>query len=397
MSNRRGSLLSLSPRRISTESKPRRTRIEDESAIEKVYKLGETLGKGSFGVVKEVTHITSGQQYAMKMVNKDKPGSTSIQLLEREIEVLNRVNHPHLIQLIEVYETQKKVFLVLEMCRGGELSDLLKEKNRFKEDEVKELMKQLAEAVVYMHDKDMVHRDLKLENILLSTSESSEQFNIKVADFGLCHMKGLPGCDELMHSRCGTLYYMAPEVLKNKHEYSKLCDVWSMGVIMYALLCGRMPFNGDTASRLETEIMLGEIKFREPEWISIGEPAKELIRAMLNVDTVNRLTARQVLEDSWITGEQRKRFDPFLLMDDSPTPSPPQPQHESTITPPVRPFLKPTSKSKSTSILSLQTNKQSCSKGKMSSETEDIRKPTTQPGPRQAGCVTPRKLCSAKR
>jgi serine/threonine kinase 33 len=150
--------------------------------------------------------------------------------------------------------------------------------------EVKIIMTSLAEAVVYMHNKDMVHRDLKLENILLSNDlEPGCKYNIKVTDFGLSHMKGLSGSDGLMSTRCGTLYYMAPEVIRNKLEYSKLCDVWSMGVIMYALLCGSMPFKGETASQLEDQIMSGELGFKEVEWITISDGGKLHIITSKNI------------------------------------------------------------------------------------------------------------------
>ena len=312
----------VSPRHNLIEPKPRR-RIEDDSDIDDDYIVGEVLGKGAFGVVKEATSKTSGEKYAIKQVLKDKPGSTAIQLLEREIAVLSTLQHPHIIELVEVYETPKKVFMVLELCCGGELSDLLHKKYRLSEEEVKVVMCRLAEAVVYMHDCDVVHRDLKLENILVSTADPNDKFNIKVTDFGLSYAKGLPGCDD-MSNKCGTLYYMAPEVVRSIHEYSKLCDVWSMGVIMYNLLCGKMPFNGETADELQQAILSAHLGFTETEWITISEGAKDLIRGMLHVNTTSRLTARQVLEDPWITGEtERKRIDPFkMLMDDSPFPSP---------------------------------------------------------------------------
>lgn len=338
----------VSPRHNYTvEPKPRR-RIEDDGEIDSDYVVGEVLGKGAFGVVKEATSIVTGEKYAIKQVLKDKPGSTAIQLLEREVAVLSTLQHPHVIQLVEVYETPKKVFMVLEMCRGGELSDLLHQKYRLNEEEVKIVMRRLAEAVVYMHDCEVVHRDLKLENILVSTADPDDTFNIKVTDFGLSHAKGLPGCDDLMSNRCGTLYYMAPEVVKSMHEYSKLCDVWSMGVIMYNLLCGKMPFNGETADELQEAILNANLGFTETEWITIGEGAKDLIRGMLHVNTISRLTARQVLEDPWITGEaERKRIDPFkMLMDDSPFPSPQVRRAEHTSLTPTQPMT-----SKSMSLL----------------------------------------------
>lgn len=282
------------------------TRVDDEAAIEKKYSFGEVLGSGSFGVVREVTDRASGGRLAMKIVQKDKPGSSAIQLLVREVEVLKRVNHPNIIQLEEVFETAKKMYLIMELCKGGELSEVLRRKSYFKEEEAKAVMHSLTEAVVYMHDNDMVHRDLKLENVLLSEADPTNEFNIKVTDFGLAHMKGLSGCDDLMHTKCGTLYYMAPEVLSNKHEYTKMCDVWSLGVIMYTLLCGRVPFQSDSASKLEELISQGELKFGEVEWINVSSSAKDLIRAMLCVDTTRRLTARRVLDDSWFTGQAAK-------------------------------------------------------------------------------------------
>jgi len=191
------------------------------------------------------------------------------------------------------------MYIIMELCRGGELSVLLRKKGYFREEEAKIIMRGLTEAVVYMHDNDMVHRDLKLENILLSTEHSEDEFNVKVTDFGLAHMRLLP--DDDMVSRCGTLYYMAPEVLNTKHVYTKMCDVWSLGVIMYTLLCGRVPFQSDNAAKLEELILQGELKFMELEWINTSQGAQDLIRSMLCVDTTHRFTARRILDDPWFT------------------------------------------------------------------------------------------------
>lgn len=302
----------------SLEPRPH-TRVDEESAIGRKYSFGDVLGQGTFGVVREVTNRLTGLQYAMKVVNKDKPGSSTIHLLEREVEVLKMVNHTHIIQLEEVFETPKKMYLVMELCKGGELWELLKRKRYFMEEEAKVVMRSLAEVVVYMHDNDIVHRDLKLENILLSTADPRIKLNIKVTDFGLVHMKSLPGCDD-MYLRCGTPYYMAPEVLKNRHEYTKMCDVWSMGVIMYQLLCGQLPFHSDNAVKLEELISRGELTFSEIEWINVSSRAKDLLKSMLCVDTTQRFTARRVLDHVWFTGEaERGVLNALALMRDMQT------------------------------------------------------------------------------
>eukprot|EP00731_Ephydatia_muelleri_P029820 Em0021g343a len=292
------------------------TRVEEESDVEKRYTLGNMLGQGTFGTVLEATNKCSGQQYAMKIVNKDKPGSSAIQFLLREVEVLKRVSHPHIIKLEEVLDTPKKMYLVMELCQGGELNDMLKKKGNFKEQDAKVVMQQLIDAVVYLHDNDIVHRDLKLQNVMLSTSDPSDEFNIKVTDFGLAYMRSLNECnDDLMSAHCGTPFYMAPEVIKNKQEYSKLCDVWSLGVIMYELLCGKVPFQGDTLPKLEALILQGTLNFSEPEWAQVSEQAKSLIRGMLYVDTTQRYPARTVQEDAWIMGKPTKEhLNPLALM-----------------------------------------------------------------------------------
>lgn len=298
----------LTPKKLSnTTFDVERIRVEDEGEIERKYQMGETLGKGAFGVVREVTRRESKEKFAMKIVPKDKPGSISILLLEREVEVLKRVNHPNIIKLEAVYETAKKMYMIMELCVGGELSEELKKRTYFKEDDAKVLMRKVIEALVYMHDYDMVHRDLKLENILLVTSDPND-FNIRVTDFGLANMKGLPGCEDLMHVKCGTPYYMAPEVLNTKHEYTKMCDVWSVGVIMYSLLCGRYPFYSTTPAKLEEVIQIGNLTFREIEWSNVSPAAKDLLMNMLCVDTTSRYTARRILDDPWFTGSKSKRI-----------------------------------------------------------------------------------------
>ncbi|XP_013383603.1 serine/threonine-protein kinase 33 [Lingula anatina] len=282
------------------------TRLEDDSVIEKTYELSKKLGQGSFGVVKEAKNRATGVTWAIKAVNKEKAGSSAIQLLEREVAILKKVQHEHIIHLEEVLETAKRMYLVLELCDQGELADVLKEKGKFTEAETKTIMRNLASAIQYLHKNDIVHRDLKLENILLSHNPENpeDKLHIKVTDFGLSVCKGGVGHENMMQDFCGTPIYMSPEIIDNK-TYSQQCDVWAMGIIMYTLLCGNPPFRAREEEKLYEMIKKGEIDFSEPVWEEISEDAKHVISGMLKVDPAHRTTASEVLAHPWITGEER--------------------------------------------------------------------------------------------
>eukprot|EP00118_Oscarella_pearsei_P008022 m.40368 g.40368 ORF g.40368 m.40368 type:complete len:250 (+) comp32960_c0_seq5:203-952(+) len=187
----------------------RRTRLEDESQLERHFVIGKVLGQGSFGIVKEATRYNeSGMKYAIKIINKEK---AAMRLLERELLILTLVEHPHIIRLEEVLETSKKMFLVLEFCQGGELQDLFRARGHFSEEEVRIIIRRLTDAVAYMHQHDMVHRDLKLENILLRGDNSDDSLNIKLTDFGLSYIKGESNTvmeGTMMQTMCGTPLYM---------------------------------------------------------------------------------------------------------------------------------------------------------------------------------------------
>ncbi|XP_020909872.1 serine/threonine-protein kinase 33 [Exaiptasia diaphana] len=277
------------------------TRIEDKQ-IEEIYEYGEVLGKGSFGVVKEAKHIESGTRWAIKAINKEKAGSSAVKLLEREVLIMKRIEHDHLIHLEAVYETSKKMYLVMELCDAGGLEKLLERKKILSEKETWTVIKQLASAVAYLHDLDIVHRDLKLENILLSHPVGNELLNIKITDFGLSIVKGGVGSDSMMQSVCGTPIYMAPEVIDDL-GYSQQCDIWSIGVIMYILLTGQPPFMAETEEKLYESIKKGMVDFSHECWDICQESAKNLLLGMLKVDPAHRRTAKEILIHPWITGD----------------------------------------------------------------------------------------------
>ncbi|KAG8438460.1 hypothetical protein GDO86_008949 [Hymenochirus boettgeri] len=297
---------SLWPRSDSAENKVPHTRMDDEAAIQQIYTFGKKLGEGSFGVVIEATNRETGRKWAMKKVNREKAGSSAVKLLEREVSILKTVNHEHIIYLEEVFETPKRMYLVMEMCEGGELKDILQRKTRLTEAETRHVICSLGSAIAYLHRKDIVHRDLKLENILVKSIDCSDTqemiLNIKVTDFGLAVQKGGVGSENMLQSTCGTPIYMAPEVI-NDHDYSQQCDIWSMGVIMFMLLSGNPPFMASSEEKLFEQIKRGELSFSDAVWRIVSDAAKEVLQRLLKVDPAHRITANELLDNPWITGD----------------------------------------------------------------------------------------------
>ncbi|XP_041059035.1 serine/threonine-protein kinase 33-like [Carcharodon carcharias] len=245
------------------------------------YQFGQDLGKGSFGVVIQATHIPTDTKWAIKKLSKEKAGSQAVKMLEREIAILKMVNHEHIIKLAEVYETTKKVYLVIEFCELGELKGILEEKGNFSESETKQIISSLASAIFYLHKNDIIHRDLKLENILVKSNDDADdngmKLNIKVTDFGLSVLKDGAGVgsESMLQDACGTPLYMAPEIINN-YDYSQQCDLWSIGIIMYILLCGQAPFTATTSEKLYEEIKKGDLNFSHSSLKSISESGKIL-------------------------------------------------------------------------------------------------------------------------
>lgn len=264
------------------------------------------MGQGSFGVVIEATHRETGKKWAIKKVNREKAGSSGVKLLEREVSILKIVNHDHIIHLEEVFETPKRVYLVMELCEGGELREILQRRKRLSESETRHVIHSLAFAIAYLHKKDIVHRDLKLENILVQSGDVADgeamTLNIKVTDFGLAVQKGGVGSENMLQATCGTPIYMAPEVI-NAHDYSQQCDIWSIGVIVYMLLSGDPPFMGSSEDKLFEHIKRGDLNFSASVWQSVSEAAKDVLQKLLRVDPADRITANELLDNPWITGD----------------------------------------------------------------------------------------------
>ncbi|XP_054473820.1 serine/threonine-protein kinase 33 isoform X2 [Anoplopoma fimbria] len=280
-------------------------RLENDADLREIYEFGRKLGQGSFGVVYEATHIETQTKWAIKEVCRPAAGSWKAKMLGHEINILKQVNHAHIIHLHEVYHTAKMTYLVTELCVGGELKQLLQRKKFLTEDETRHIIHSLADAVVYLHKRDIVHRDLKLENILVKNDldeDDNGRINIKVTDFGLSVKTGGVGIENIMTEACGTLIYMAPEMMSGR-GYSQWCDVWSIGVVMFILLCGEPPFVSKTQANLLQEIMNKEVKFTQHIWATVSDAAKNLLTCLLKADPAYRMSANQLLENPWITGD----------------------------------------------------------------------------------------------
>ncbi|XP_061590940.1 serine/threonine-protein kinase 33 [Cololabis saira] len=279
-------------------------RLKNDADLSKIYVYGTKLGQGGFGAVYEATHIETQTKWAIKEVCKPAPGSSKVKMVENEINCLSQINHAHVIHLEAVYTTNKRICLVSELCKGGDLRQLLDKKKFFTEDETRKIIFCLADAVAYLHKRDIVHRDLKLENILLKNSldEDDGTFDIKVADFGLSVKTGGVGINNIRTDACGTLIYMAPEMMSGR-GYSHWCDVWSIGVIMFMLLCGEPPFVCKTKNKLLDKIMNKQVEFTQPIWAKVSDAAKYLLTCLLKAEPADRMSVQQLLENPWITGD----------------------------------------------------------------------------------------------
>ncbi|KAJ6821853.1 calcium-dependent protein kinase 19 [Iris pallida] len=265
------------------------------SYLEDRYVLGDQLGCGQFGVIRICNDTVTGETLACKSIAKDRLVSPEdVCSVKLEIEVMARLSgHPNIVDLKAVYEEEECVHLVMELCAGGELFHQLEKHGQFPEPDAAVLFRHLMEVVLYCHDNGIVHRDLKPENILLANKSSSSP--IKLADFGLAtYIK--PG--QSLNGTVGSPFYIAPEVLAG--GYNEAADVWSAGVILYILLSGMPPFWGKTKSRIFESVRSAELQFLSDPWDGVSQSAKELVTGMLCRDPAQRLTAKQVLEHSWI-------------------------------------------------------------------------------------------------
>ncbi|ORZ35941.1 kinase-like domain-containing protein [Catenaria anguillulae PL171] len=272
-------------------------RAEDKAGLHSRYDMGSKLGKGAFGTVRLVTDKATREVFACKSIHKRSKNGASIDQIGREVEIMKKIRHRHVVQLREVYETPQKVYIVMEYCNGGELVKKVQKNGSIDETDLKLVIKRLASVIGYLHDLGIVHRDIKPENILLSTQDPADPYNIKVSDFGLA---AFSGGGKLMENVCGTPLYMAPEVLAGL-GYSQQCDIWSIGVMMALLLCN---YTRAAEHGLRDMIQRGQVDMSHELWADCPPSAKNLIEKMLQVDPAQRIAAKEILLHPWITGDK---------------------------------------------------------------------------------------------
>lgn len=270
--------------------------------LEDKYDLGKEIGRGGFSIVKKGKNKTTGEDVAVKCINKKTLKKEELQLLSREINIMKKLQHKNIVQLYDIYETANDLFLVLEFIPGGELFDQIVERGSYSEHDAAALVRQILEGIDYMHKHGVVHRDLKPENLLCSNTSAATASSIKIADFGLS--KDLETGN--LQTSCGTPSYVAPEVLMGG-QYDSEVDIWSIGVITYVLLCGFTPFYGDNQRQLFERILHAQFDFPSPEWDDITPAAKDFVKKMLVVNPAQRLTASQALAHQWIQETAPKR------------------------------------------------------------------------------------------
>ncbi|XP_042584130.1 serine/threonine-protein kinase BRSK2 isoform X6 [Cyprinus carpio] len=254
------------------------------------YRLEKTLGKGQTGLVKLGIHCVTCQKVAIKIVNREKLSESVLMKVEREIAILKLIEHPHVLKLHDVYENKKYLYLVLEHVSGGELFDYLVKKGRLTPKEARKFFRQIISALDFCHSHSICHRDLKPENLLLD-----EKNNIRIADFG---MASLQVGDSLLETSCGSPHYACPEVIRGEKYDGRKADVWSCGVILFALLVGALPFDDDNLRNLLEKVKLGV--FHMPHFIP--PDCQNLLKGMIEVDATKRLTLEQIQKHTWYIG-----------------------------------------------------------------------------------------------
>uniref|UniRef100_A0AAQ4QRB1 Ribosomal protein S6 kinase n=1 Tax=Gasterosteus aculeatus aculeatus TaxID=481459 RepID=A0AAQ4QRB1_GASAC len=271
------------------------------------------LGEGSFSICRRCTHKKTGQKYAVKIVSKRMEAQT-----QREMAALKLCDgHPNIVKLHEIYHDQLHTFLVLELLGGGELLERIRRKQHFSETEASRIMRKLVSAVSHMHDVGVVHRDLKPENLLFT--DESENSEIKIIDFGFARLK--PPDNQLLKTPCFTLQYAAPEILKYD-GYDESCDLWSLGVILYTMLSGQVPFQCQEKSLTHTsaeeimkKIKQGDFSFEGEAWRNVSQQAKDLIQELLTVDPNKRIKMCGLRYNAWIQDDSQLSCNPLMTPD----------------------------------------------------------------------------------
>ncbi|EGD81626.1 CAMK/CAMKL/MARK protein kinase [Salpingoeca rosetta] len=268
------------------------------------YELGKTIGKGNFAKVKLARHKFTQVEVAIKIIDKRNMSDSSLSKLMREVRIMKMLDHPNIVKLYEVIDTSEKLYLVMEYASGGEVFDYLVNHGRMKEKEARIKFRQIVSAIQYCHSKGVVHRDLKAENLLLS-----QDLNIKIADFGFANQYR---SGQKLDTFCGSPPYAAPELFQGREYDGPEVDVWSLGVILYTLVSGTLPFDGATLKDLRARVLRG--KYRIPFFMSTE--CEDLLKKFLVLNPTRRTSLTAVMTDKWMNdGHANNPLEPFVEQD----------------------------------------------------------------------------------
>jgi calcium-dependent protein kinase len=274
--------------------------IDNPGRITEFYDIDKKkLGEGSYGSVSKCVNKSTKATRAVKSISKAQ--MKNLDRFKQEIAIMKILDHPNIIKLYESFEDNRNIYLVMELSTGGELFDRIIDAGHFTEVQAACVMQHMFRAIFYMHENHICHRDLKPENFLFQSKDPIEKTPLKVIDFGLaCKFTQ----DQVLTTKAGTPYYVAPQVLAGKYDQSS--DLWSLGVIMYVVLCGYPPFYGDTDADVLAKVRLGNFTFNAADWKNVSEDAKNLIRMLLKMNPKDRYTGEQALNHVWVKNKAPK-------------------------------------------------------------------------------------------
>lgn len=278
--------------------------------LDSQYEIGKKTGEGTQGIVFLAKRKSDHAVRAVKQVLKSTMRGSEVQVFKKECEIMKSMDHPNIIKLYDTFEDRKNYYLVMELCTGGELLDKILAQGHLKETHAAVIVQQVLRAVFYMHENSIAHRDLKPENFLLAHDGPIAEDNLlKLIDFGIA-VECKPG--QMLSELCGTPFYVAPQVVTKR--YDKRCDIWSVGVIMYTLLSGSVPFNG-TDSEIIQKARAGIVHYKDDSWSHVSSDAQNLVKAMLTRNADKRMSAQDALQHKWIVEKAPAAREGRLPMD----------------------------------------------------------------------------------
>lgn len=265
--------------------------------IEDYYELGQTIGEGAFARVVMGLDRATLEKFAVKIIEKEIHDELNQQFIWRELNCMKSISHPNIVRTYDIFDTKNRLYIVLEYMPGGTLGEILKKVGRFNEHQARVILRDILSGVAYLHDMSIVHRDLKLKNILCETKEMPVR--VKLADFGLANFVGVRTVSKVaLKSQVGSPHYVAPEVLR-EDPYGPVVDTWAVGVILHIMLTRRYPFSGDTIQETLELVVRGRFSLVGSEWDRISSNAKTLLQSLLKEDPHERLSARDALDHPW--------------------------------------------------------------------------------------------------